>query len=128
MHEQFDDRGETNRTKWRNTRATMKQLYNKLRRGFISRPDVMGNVSLLVLAADVNDLNGGALTANFSRLLRDPVQITLNRPLVSDRLRSRDFSKAPPYTRFRKNPGTDHQRLVGLRLTSTDRRRFIVIV
>lgn len=61
----------------------MKQLYNKLRRGFISRPDVMGNISLLVLAADVNDLNGGALTANFSRLLRDPVQITLNRPLSS---------------------------------------------
>ena len=61
----------------------MKQLYNKLRRGFISRPDVMGNISLLVLAADVNDLNGGALTANFSRLLRDPVQITLNRPRSS---------------------------------------------
>lgn len=67
----------------------MKQLYDKLLRSFISRPDVMGNISLLVLATDVNDLNGGALTANFSQsLLRDPVQITLNRPLVSDRLRA----------------------------------------
>lgn len=51
----------------------------------------MGNISLFVLASDVNDLNGGALTANFSHLLRDPVQITLNRPLISNWLRASHF-------------------------------------
>lgn len=50
----------------------------------------MGSISLFVSTANVNDFEEGALTAN--RLLsplwrKDPVQITRNRPLVSDLLR-----------------------------------------
>lgn len=90
----------------------------------------MANISLSVLASDVNDLNGGALTANFSHLLRDPVQITLNRPLVSNWLRAWDFQR---YRRQHRTPGpvkiSMNYPLVGLRLTSTDRaiyRRYLI--
>lgn len=90
----------------------------------------MANISLSVLASDVNDLNGGALTANFSHLLRDPVQITLNRPLVSNWLRAWDFQR---YRHQLRTPGpvkiSMNYPLVGLRLTSTDRtiyRRYLI--
>ena len=82
----------------------------------------MANIGLSVLASDVNDLNGGALTANFSHLLRDPVQITLNRPLVSNWLRAWDFQR---YRHQLRTPGpvkiSMNYPLVGLQLTSADR-------
>lgn len=61
----------------------------------------MGNISLFVLASDVNDSNGGALTANFSHLLRDPVQITFNRPLISNWLRVSHFQRCTAALRTR---------------------------
>lgn len=89
----------------------------------------MGNISLFVLASDVNDSNGGALTANFSHLLRDPVQITFNRPLISNWLRVSHFQRCTAALRTRlakkkkkkKNHAQRIASLVGLRLTSIDR-------
>lgn len=85
----------------------------------------MGNISLFVLASDVNDLNGGALTANFSHLLRDPVQITLNRPLISNWLRASHFQRCTAALRTpgnsKKITHSELHRSIGLRLTSIDR-------
>lgn len=92
----------------------------------------MGNISLFVLASDVNDLNGGALTANFSHLLGDPVQITLNRPLISSWLRASHFQRC---TAALRTPGNSKKithgelhRSIGLRLTSIDRITIYIVI
>lgn len=92
----------------------------------------MGNISLFVLASDVNDLNGGALTANFSHLLGDPVQITLNWPLISSWLRASHFQRC---TAALRTPGNSKKithgelhRSIGLRLTSIDRITIYIVI